>query len=337
MTPQAIKNIAQKLPPWLAKANEDNGIILSTRLSYIRKFNGEADKGKRSIGSQDIVKGISKCGLWDRATLFHPELQPSLSSIIADKFLVKKDMASRPKGVTAVFKDSFDEICIFNSDSKLKIYKWISGLPTQEDFQAFRNEVHILERNIEGALENQGTTAGKFGTVLFLNLPAFTISQYNKQLNAIQKFNYRIKPLFDFADKASFYALSIVKPGDDTSAAISGLNEAASLVKAAEEDIRSFILKHNINGYFNAVKGYMRSMNKEGHELSYGSSLNMLSLLWLAADYGMLPQNTIPKIKRAISATSDTSVQIITGNTRTAVHSIMRRSEIKRIFDENLN
>ena len=337
MTPQAIKNVAQKLPPWLAKADDGSGIILSTRFSYIRKFNDDADKGKRTIGSQDIVNGISKCGLWDKATLFHPESQPSLSSIIADKFLVKKDMASHPKGVTAVFKDSFDEICIFNNDSKLKIYKWISGLPTQEDFQAFRNEVHTLERNIEGALANQDTMTGKFGTVLFLNLPAFTISQYNKQLNAIQKFNYRIKPLFDFAEKASFYGLSIVKPGDDTSAAISGLNEAASLVKSAEEDIRSFILKHNINGYFNAVKGYMKSMNSGNHEISYGSSLNMLSLLWLAADYGMLPQNSIPKIKRAISATSDTSVQIISGNTRTNVHSIMRRSEIKRIFDENLN
>ncbi|MBQ7178769.1 MAG: hypothetical protein IJS08_15240 [Victivallales bacterium] len=337
MTPQAIKNVAQKLPPWLAKADDGNGIILSTRFSYIRKFNGDAGKRKRSIGSQDILNGISKCGLWDKATLFHPELQPSLSSIIADKFLVKKDIASNPKGVTAVFKDSFDEICIFNNDSKLKIYKWISGLPTQEDFQAFKNEVHTLERNIEGVLENQDTITGKFGTVLFLNLPAFTISQYNKQLNAIQKFNFKIKPVFDFAEKASFYALSMVKPGEDASAAISGLNEAADLVKSAEEDIRSFILKHNINGYFNAVNGYMRSMKRGNCELSYGSSLNMLSLLWLAADYGMLPQNTIPKIKRAISATSDTSVLIISGNTRTTVHSLMRCSEIKRIFDENLD
>ena len=337
MTPQAIKNIAQSLPPWLSKATDGNDIILSTRFSYIRKFNDAANEGKRAIGKQEILNGISKCSLWENSTLFHPELQPSLSSVIADKFLVKKDMTSHANGVTAVYKDSFDEICIFNNDSKLKIYKWISGMPTQEDFQTFRNEVHALERNIEGALDSQNALSGKFGTVLFLNLPAFTISSYNKQLNAIQKFNYRIKPIFDFAEKSSFYALSLIKPNDDASAVISDLNEAASLVKATEEDIRSYIHKHNINGYFNVIKRFMKGVCSDGSEISYGNSLSLLSLLWLAADYGMLPPDAIPKIKKAISASSDSSAQIITGNTRTTVHSKMRRSEIKRIFDENLN
>ena len=330
MIDKIIIATAKNQAPWLANESDSNSIVVSTRLSYTRSICGNKEDGNLN-GKKRVIAGISKCKSWDASTLFETCRQPTLTALIAEKFLEKDDeLTSRQKGLSAIFKDNMNELCIIND--KLKIQSWISGCATAEDLKAFKDEVDSLEKAIAVEENTEHPAQGVYGTEMILHLPAMTICSYNKYFKSLKDFNYSLKGVFK-QRKGCFYSLQVVKSSGNAGDDLLQLRDAAEMVKKAEEDARTLVHKSGINCFFKTIMEMMEELDAKDSTIDQDYCLRLLSVLWLARDFGMLPQSAFGKIKRAISNTSDATLEAILHGKGGRYYKMTRVSEIKKVFE----
>ncbi len=317
MSKKIIMALATSIAPWLAKdSKEGKGIVVSTRLSYDRKCAAsDTDNDGREKESKNVINGLSKCKNWDDSTLFRTVEQPSLTAVIREKFLVSGDVMKQQGGISAIYKDNLNDLCLVNSKSKLNVHHWVYGKANAVDLDNFRQEITSLEDSISAGSTEPGIEIKDlqptFRHEIFLHLPGTRIMNHCKYFPALGKeLDLNIEPMFG----GGFYRLTSNNRDNGYERDFETLNMAVNILRDTEENARNTIRKRGVNLFFKAMKNALGNLNENPLCSTWHGCTTLLSNCWLAYDFGMLEHSSPDKIKQAISNIGDVTAETLVGS-----------------------
>ncbi len=267
-------------------------------------------------------------------------------SAINKQFLLERHLISREqtkgKGSKAVLVSEKEIISIMiNEEDHLRLQVFQSGLSLKEVWKLIDNLDNQLEQKLDYAFSPQWgyltacpTNVGTgMRASLMLHLPALVMSkQIGNILQTLSKLGIVVRGFYGEGTEASgnFFQLSNqITLGRREEEIIDNLERVARQIVSYEEKRREFLLKQNREILYNQVwRAY--GLLKNSYFINSEETMNLLSMVRLGVDLGILKNAKREKINELFLLTQPAHLQKIEGRKLNAYQRDVKRAELIR-------
>ena len=280
-------------------------IVLSTRVRLARNLSGQpfpgwADVSQRATVRRDTVSALGALdGFGDGWSLPVEELSALERQVLVERHLISRELTEAPESQVVISGEQRFAVMI-NEEDHLRIQAVRNGFhltPTWDEVRALDEE---LEDHLDIAFaEDLGFLTAcptNVGTGLrasaMLHLPGLVLQEHMERVvRMVNQLGMAVRGLYGEGSEAtgSFFQISNQQTlGESEEAIIKRLVNVLHAIIEQERNARLVIIESKAAKLFDKI-GRAYGILQNGHLLSSGEAMNLLSLMRLAVDLGLLP------------------------------------------------
>ncbi|MEY3275979.1 MAG: hypothetical protein RL153_1245 [Verrucomicrobiota bacterium] len=305
-------------------------IVLSSRVRLARNlphlpFPGHAKRGDRLKAFEQlmpIVHGLDPLS----GGLAEPmeKLTALDKQLLVERHLISREHAA--KGVGSGFVLNREEsLCVMvNEEDHLRMQALRTGLQLAEAWAAIDAIDTSLQGRVELAFSRQygflTACPTNLGTGIrvsaMLHLPGLVLAEQVSQIiQAVGKLGLAVRGLYGEGTEALgnlFQVSNQMTLGESEPEIVEKLNKVVLQIIEHEDNARKSLLAKKPRWVFNHV-GRAYGVLCNAHTISSKETLNLLSLIWLGIDVGLLPADTRPLVNELFLVTQPAHLQCLFG------------------------
>ncbi|WOO42241.1 protein arginine kinase [Rubellicoccus peritrichatus] len=310
------------------RSHAPESVVLSTRVRLARNidetpFPSRANKSQRReilARCQDAIAGLKmmqKGSVLEMQNLSDPEKQ-----VLVERHLISREL-SNDKGESGVIV-SRDQSCaiMINEEDHLRIQVLRAGY----NFKGAWKVIDRIDTGLEDKLDFAFSPEWGFltacptnlGTALrasvMLHLPGLVMaSQMEKVVRAVNQMGIAVRGLYGEGTDASGSIFQISNQqtlGESEQDIIKRLTGVLDTVIEQEQNARQKLLENAAPKVLDKI-GRAFGALQNGHLLSSAEAMNLLSLIRLGVDFGLLPENERRSVDKFFMTTQPGHIQII--------------------------
>jgi protein arginine kinase len=296
-------------------AKKGSPVVLSTRVRLARNlvdtpFPGRANSAQRSDVMSRCVDRISDLTQMKHGAFFDiSELSDLEKQVLVERHLISRELCEAPAG-SGVFINK-DQTCsvMINEEDHLRIQFLKTGFSLRSVWKQIDQFDTNLEEGLDVAFSHEfgylTACPTNLGTALrasvMMHLPGLVISEHmDKVIRAVNQLGITVRGLFGEGSDATGHVFQISNQQT--------LGESEEEIMSRLGSVFKTIIDHELNARFKYLEeNRARLLDKIGrafgvlqnaHVLNSNEAMNMLSLMRLAVDFGMLPEKNRSDVDR---------------------------------------
>lgn len=301
-------------------------IVLSTRIRLARNlashpFPGWANKSQRTALREAVFSVLSKNQfLADGVQIDMEKLSPLEKQVLFERHLISRELSEAESGAGVVVSKEQSLSLMVNEEDHLRIQAVASGFNFGTTWESIDALDTSLEEDLDWAFSpvigyltacptNLGTG---IRASAMLHLPGLVLQEHmEKVVRMVNQLGMAVRGLFGEGSEAtgSIFQISNQQTlGESEAAIIKRLVSILHAIIEQEENARIKILEDKPDKLFDKI-GRACGILQNGHLLSSGEAMNLLSLMRLSVDLGMLPEEYRTHVDRLFIETQPGHIQ----------------------------
>lgn len=310
------------------RSHTPESVVLSTRVRLARNidetpFPGRANKSQRREILARCQDAIASLKMMEKGTVLEMQnLSDPEKQVLVERHLVSRELSNNKDGAGVIV--SRDQSCavMINEEDHLRIQVLRSGYN-------FKSAWKIIDK-IDSGLEDQLDFAfspewgfltacpTNLGTALrasvMLHLPGLVMaSQMEKVVRAVNQMGIAVRGLYGEGTDASGSIFQISNQqtlGESEQDIIKRLTGVLDTIIEQEQNARQKLLENAAPKVLDKI-GRAFGALQNGHLLSSAEAMNLLSLIRLGVDFGLLPESERRSVDNFFITTQPGHIQII--------------------------
>jgi len=327
-------------------------VVLSTRLRLARNladtpFPGRASLSQRSDTMTKCADQIANLAQMKQGAFFEiSELSDLEKQVLVERHLISRELCEAETG-SGVFINK-DQTCsvMINEEDHLRI----QFLKTGFNLRSVWKQIDRFDSNLEGGLDvafshelgyltacptNLGTA---LRASVMMHLPGLVISDHmEKVICAVNQLGITVRGLYGEGSDATGHVFQISNQQT--------LGETEEQITSRLGNVFKSIIDHEINARFKYLEenrarlldqiGRAFGVLQNAHLLNSNEALNLLSLMRLAVDFGMLPEDNRSDIDRLFIECQPGHIQYAAGEgIEPAARDLSRADKLRAEFNQ---
>ncbi len=325
-------------------------VVLSTRVRLARNlantpFPERASSSQRSDTLSKCAEQIASLGPMQQGAFFDvAELSDLEKQVLVERHLISRELCESESG-SGVFINK-DQTCsvMINEEDHLRI----QFLKTGFNLRSVWKQIDRFDSSLEGGLDvafshefgyltacptNLGTA---LRASVMLHLPGLVISDHmEKVIRAVNQLGITVRGLYGEGSDATGHVFQISNQQT--------LGESEEAIMSRLGNVFKSIIDHEINARFKYLEenrarlldqiGRAFGVLQNAHVLNSNEALNLLSLMRLAVDFGMLPEDNRSDVDRLFIECQPGHIQYAAGEgIEPAARDLSRADKLRKEF-----
>ncbi len=330
-------------------------IILMTRIRLARNLAGltfpnHSDPEARAKVfdlCHDAVCGVDP--MRGATTLRIDELSELERKILVERHLVSRELVENEAGSGVVINEDQSCAVMINEEDHLRIQSMLAGFHLDKVWGVIDRLDDLLEERLDYAYSEElgflTACPSNVGTGLrasvMMHLPGLVMTKnMEKVIRAVNQIGLVVRGWLGEGSDASGSIFQISNQqtlGESEGAILKRLANVLKTVRVQEENARARLLQADRNRILDRI-GRAYGILGNGHLLSSGEGMSLLSLIRLGADLGLFPKEARCKVDRLFIEAQPAHVQYlaeseIDPSARDALRASMVRREIETVSE----
>lgn len=301
-------------------------IVLSTRIRLARNlashsFPGWASTSQREALRESVFAVLAK-NKWlaDGVRIEMEKLGPLEKQVLFERHLISRELSEADGGAGVVVSKDQSLSLMVNEEDHLRIQAVASGFNFGTTWDAIDALDTSLEDDLDWAFSPEigylTACPTNLGTGIrasaMLHLPGLVLQEHmEKVIRMVNQLGMAVRGLFGEGSEATGSVFQISNQqtlGESEAEIIKRLVSILHAIIEQEENARVKILEDKPDKLFDKI-GRAYGILRNGHLLSSGEAMNLLSLMRLAVDLGMLPEDYRTHVDRLFIETQPGHIQ----------------------------
>ncbi len=305
-------------------------VVLMTRVRFARNivehpFPGWAKEAQRREILSKCLPAVAKLPQMKRGfSLEIDNLSELEKQILHERHLISRELMAMKGGSGLVVSRDQSYVVMINEEDHLRIQVLRGGFHFRRVWNTINTVDSALEEDLDYAYDTKlgflTACPTNIGTAMrasaMMHLPALVISnQMEKVVRAVNQLGIAVRGLFGEGSDASgsiFQISNQTTLGESEDEIIKRLTSVLNTIIEQEINAREKILENDPNRLFDKI-GRAYGILQNGHLLSSGESMNLLSLLRLGVDFEMFPEVIRSKTDRLFIDCQPGHIQYLAG------------------------
>ena len=296
-------------------SSSKSAIVLMTRIRLARNLAGHPFPGWAKPAQREKVLEACRAALTGTAAMKRGlavgvgDLGELERKILVERHLISRELSGSKQGSGVVISKDQSFSVMINEEDHLRIQILRAGFNLKKAWAAINEMDSLLEDSLDFAFSpdlgyltacptNLGT--GMRASAM-MHLPALVIaSQMEKVVRAVNQLGMVVRGLFGVGSDASgsiFQISNQTTLGESEEEILKRLSGVLQSIIEHELNARARLLEADSGKLFDKI-GRAYGILQNGHLLSSGEAMNLLSLIRLGVDIGVLPDAQRPVIDR---------------------------------------
>ncbi|MDD4953974.1 MAG: protein arginine kinase [Candidatus Omnitrophica bacterium] len=332
---------------WLKGTGPHSDIVISSRIRLARNlakfpFPHWASKKQGEEALAAIEEAVRKTDILKNTAIFHlADLDTVDKQLLVERHLMSIEHAQKTNHKAVIFDEAEVIAIMVNEEDHLRIQVIQSGFNLLEAWGIINKIDDGLSKELPIAFSSEwgyltacptNTGTGMRGSVM-LHLPALVmIRQIDKVLAAIAKLNFTARGLYGEGTQASgnFFQISNqVSLGHNEDEVINSINSIIRQIIEQESQARSIMLarsKEMLEDRINRSLGILKS----AHIISSQETIELLSMVRLGCDLGMIKDINISRVNELFIITQPAHLQKLENKKLSTQERDIKRAELVR-------
>lgn len=303
-------------------------IVFSSRVRLARNvpgisFPGHGKKADRVRAYEQLLPAIQAVHVMAGGMAESMErLTPNDKQLLVERHLISREHAAKGAGSGFVLNREESFCVMINEEDHLRMQALRPGLQLREAWVAIDALDTALQEHTEFAFSSQygylTACPTNLGTGIrvsaMLHLPGLVLSEQVSQIiQAVSKLGLAVRGLYGEGTEALgniFQVSNQMTLGESESEIVERINKVLQQVIEHEENARLSLLEKKSRVVFNHI-GRAYGILSHAHTISSKETMNLLSLLRLGVDIGMLPAGSRPFVDELLLLTQPAHLQAL--------------------------
>ncbi|MBC2604259.1 protein arginine kinase [Puniceicoccus vermicola] len=325
-------------------------IILSTRIRLARNLAGHifpnqsTDENRNEVFEvcRKAIEGAE--GMDSSVSLRMEDISEMERKILVERHLVSRELIESQSGAGVVINGDQSCAVMINEEDHLRIQSMLAGFHLDKVWTTINALDNSLEETLDFAYsEDLGfltACPSNVGTGLrasvMMHLPGLVITKnMEKVIRAVNQIGLVVRGWLGEGSDASGSIFQISNQqtlGESEEAILKRLANVLKTVRVQEENARMRLLQTDRNRILDRI-GRAYGILRNGHLLSSGEGMSLLSLIRLGTDFGMFPKDTRCLVDRLFIEAQPAHVQYLAeSEIESAARDALRASSARRNF-----
>lgn len=292
-------------------------IVLSTRIRLARNidpypFPGWAKSAQRCVLQEQLLESVAATdAMKNGIKLDLADTDEFQRLVLVERHLISRELGEAEDGAGVVFSSDQQLSVMINEEDHLRLQAVANGF----NFNSTWETIDALDSSLEEKLDYAFTSElgyltacpTNLGTGMrasaMLHLPGLVIQEnIEKVIRMVNQLGMAVRGQFGEGSEATGSVFQISNQqtlGENEAEIIDRLRSILKAIIQQEENARLKILEEKPHKLFDKI-GRAYGILKNGHLLSSDETMNLLSLMRLAVDLGMLPQDHRGEVDRLL-------------------------------------
>jgi len=325
-------------------------IILMTRIRLARNLSGHNFPNHSEVEKSAEVFELCRKAIESAPEMGSPttvrmeDLSTMEKKILVERHLVSPELIESTAGSGVVINGDQSCAVMINEEDHLRIQSMLTGFHLDKVWSTIDALDDSLEKKLDFAYSEElgflTACPSNVGTGLrasvMMHLPGLVISKnMEKVIRAVNQIGLVVRGWMGEGSDASGSVFQISNQqtlGESEEAILKRLGNVLKTVRVQEENARSRILQTDQNRILDRI-GRAYGILRNGHLLSSGEGMSLLSLIRLGADFGMFPKDTRCLVDRLFIESQPAHVQYLAeSEIESAARDSLRASFMRKNF-----
>lgn len=347
-----IKNLLQSSSEWVRAEGGGNRIVITSRLRLARNldkhpFPGWAKKAQRQRVLDEVRPAVAGLKEMNHSiiddTMDH--FKPLEKQVLVEQHLISREHAAKNAGSGLVVNKPRNLSVMINEEDHLRIQVIRSGLQLKQLWRVIDKIDTELEERLDFAYSSQigylTACPTNVGTGMrasaMLHLPALVLNDdITRVIKAVNKIGLAVRGLYGEGTEALgnlFQISNQMTLGETEAEIIERLTKVIKQIIQTEENARLKLIQEKARTVANEI-GRAYGILRNSFSISSKEVLNLLSMLRLGTDLGMLPEEYRGTIDELFMRTQPAHLQQqleskLSGEERDALRADLMRDKLK--------
>lgn len=332
-------------------------IILMTRVRLARNLAGftfpNHSPGEVREEVFELCRGpVSAAGGMDDSSAFRiSELSELERKILVERHLVSRELIENEAGSGVIINADQSCAVMINEEDHLRMQSMLSGFHLEKVWKTVNQLDDSLEERLDYAYSEElgflTACPSNVGTGLrasvMMHLPGLVITKHmEKVIRAVNQIGLAVRGWLGEGSDASGSIFQISNQqtlGESEGAILKRLANVLKTVRVQEENARARLLQSDRSRMLDRI-GRAYGILRNGHLLSSGEGMSLLSLIRLGADLGLFPTETRCRVDRLFIEAQPAHIQHLAESemepsARDALRAERVRSEFESVSEPN--
>jgi len=344
---QSIQDFIQSSAELVKGSGPNDHIVLTSRVRLARNirnysFPGHAKKNKRIECMENIIESASHLPHLKTAfTISMDKLSALEKQILVERHLISREHAAKGAGSALVFDKQESFSIMINEEDHLRMQSLQPGLRIQNAYETIDNLDSEMEEVLDYAFSDElgylTACPTNLGTGIrvsaMLHLPGLVLlEQINQVIQAVNKLGLAVRGLYGEGTEALgnlFQVSNQMTLGESEKQIVERINKVLIQIIEHEENARQSLIEKKPKTVFNQI-GRAYGILSNAYIISSKETMNLLSLLRLGVDLGLIPETKRQVIDELFLLTQPAHLQLASDNKLSADERDMKRAEMLR-------
>jgi len=327
-------------------------IILSTRIRLARNLAGHhfpnhSDDGDRMKVYESCRAAIENAkGMDGSVSLRMGDLSEMERRILVERHLVSRELIEGHSGAGVVINADQSCAVMINEEDHLRLQSMLAGFHLEKVWATIDALDNSLEETLDFAYSEElgflTACPSNVGTGLrasvMMHLPGLVITKnMEKVIRAVNQIGLVVRGWLGEGSDASGSIFQISNQqtlGESEETILKRLANVLKTVRVQEENARMRLLQTDRNRILDRI-GRAYGILRNGHLLSSGEGMSLLSLIRLGSDFGMFPKETRCLVDRLFIESQPAHVQYLAeSEIESSARDSLRASSMRRNFSD---
>ncbi|RKX35408.1 MAG: protein arginine kinase [Verrucomicrobia bacterium] len=348
-----ISPILESRSDMIESSGQRGAVVLMTRVRFARNivkhpFPGWAKESQRREILAECLPAVAKLPQMKKGFSLETDTLSDLEKqILHERHLISRELMAVKGGSGIVISRDQSFVVMINEEDHLRIQVLRGGF----NFRRVWNTINAIDSSLEEDLDyaympklgyltacptNVGTA---MRASAMMHLPALVVAnQMERVVRAVNQLGIAVRGLFGEGSDASgsiFQISNQTTLGESEEEIIKRLTSVLNTIIEQEINAREKILETEPNRIFDKI-GRAYGILQNGHLISSGESMNLLSLVRLGVDFQVFPEEIRPAVDRLIIDCQPGHIQYRAGKSidseeRDSFRSTLLRSEFEKV------
>lgn len=261
--------------------------------------------------------------------------------ILVERHLISREHAAKGAGSALVFDRQESFSIMINEEDHLRMQALQPGLQIQQTWESIDSLDSQLEDVLDYAFSEElgylTACPTNLGTGIrvsaMLHLPGLVLlEQINQVIQAVNKLGLAVRGLYGEGTEALgnlFQVSNQMTLGESEKQIVERINKVLIQIIEHEENARESLIENKPKTVFNQI-GRAYGIVSNAHIISSKETMNLLSLLRLGVDLGLIPETRRPLIDELFLLTQPAHLQIASTHKLSADERDVMRAEMLR-------
>lgn len=337
----------------LTHSNEPPGpVVLSSRIRLARNlghmpFPGWANTTQRRQVHEtlrDVLRQLPQLAEATEYTI--SQLTELEKQVLVERHLMSRELSSAEEGAGIIISKDQSYAVMINEEDHLRIQVLRSGYKLDEIWSLIDALDTELESRVEYAFSEQlgyltacptNVGTGMRASVM-MHLPGLVLIEHMEQvIRALNQLGLAVRGVLGEGSEASGSVFQISNQqtlGESEQEIIQRLSNVLNTIREQEQNARQKLLENNPRKILDKI-GRSYGALQNAHMLTSSEAMNLLSLMRLAVDLGMLPEDKRVDIDRLFIESQPGHIQYTAhGDVEPELRDALRADALRRDFRE---